>query len=86
MEWNTFIVPLTLIGTQLIKQTEIDKKYLPWVSVGLGAILGVIWAISTKAPDSVAYLEYVVQGIIYGASACGVYDLAATRNSDSWHD
>lgn len=86
MDWNTFIVPLTLIGTQLIKQTSIDKKHLPWISVCLGAILGAIWAISTKAPDAATYLEYVVQGVIYGASACGVYDLAATRNAEIWED
>ena len=69
MDWNAFIIPITLIGTQLIKQTPIDKKYLPWIAVALGAVLGAVWAASTNAAAAMDYLEYIVQGIVYGASA-----------------
>ena len=87
MDWNAFIIPITLIGTQLIKQTPIDKKYLPWIAVALGAILGAVWAASTNAATAMDYLEYIVQGIVYGASAAGIYDAgAAALKSQSWDD
>ena len=40
MEFNLFIIPMTLIIVELAKGLEINKKYLPIVSVALGAILG----------------------------------------------
>ena len=36
MEFNLFIIPMTLIIVELAKGLEINKKYLPIVSVALG--------------------------------------------------
>ena len=36
MEWNLFIIPLTMILTQIVKGFEIDKRWLPVVAVAIG--------------------------------------------------
>lgn len=77
MEWNLFIIPLTMILTQIIKGFEIDKRWLPVVAVAIGGSLGALFG----AYYQVDYLEHIVSGIVYGASAAGLYDVgeAATR-------
>ena len=72
MEFNLFIIPMTLIIVELAKGLEINKKYLPIVSVALGAILGGAFSFYYGAD----LFTHVVEGIVYGASASGVYDIA----------
>ena len=72
MEFNLFIVPLTLIIVELAKGLELNKKYLPVISVVLGAILGGAFSFYYGAD----LFTHIVQGIVYGASASGVYDIA----------
>ena len=72
MEFNLFIVPLTLIIVELAKGLELNKKYLPVISVVLGAILGGAFRFYYGAD----LFTHIVQGIVYGASASGVYDIA----------
>ena len=72
MEFNLFIVPLTLIIVELAKSLELNKKYLPVISVVLGAILGGAFSFYYGAD----LFTHIVQGIVYGASASGVYDIA----------
>ena len=72
MEFNLFIIPMTLIIVELAKGLEINKKYLPLLSVVLGAILGGAFSFYYGAD----LFTHIVQGIVYGASASGVYDLA----------
>ena len=86
MDWNAFIIPLTLIFTQLIKQTEIENKYLPWIAVCIGALLGLAWTLAQPQPEALTYLDYIVQGIIYGASAAGIYDMSSTFNAKNWRN
>lgn len=74
MEFNLFIVPLTLIIVELAKGLELDKKYLPLISVALGAILGGAFSFYYGAD----LFTHIVQGIVYGASASGLYDMAAS--------
>lgn len=85
MDWNLFIIPLTIIFTELIKQLEIERKWLPFIAISIGAILGAIYSLVTKAePQTI--MQLVVEGIIYGASACGVYDAGATIKASEWED
>ena len=85
MDWNLFIVPMTLISVQLIKQTELDSKYLAWLAVGFGALFGALWALAVGPIEPMVLLEYVVQGIVYGASAAGIYDAGVSAiKSDKW--
>ena len=72
MEFNLFIIPMTLIIVELAKGLEINKKYLPIVSVALGAILGAAFSFYYGAD----LFTHIVEGIVYGASASGVYDIA----------
>ena len=71
MDWNLFIIPLTMIVVELIKRIEIDKRWLPWIAVGVGALLGVVFAVYY----GVDLLEHIVSGIVYGAAAAGIYDV-----------
>ena len=72
MEFNLFIIPMTLIIVELAKGLEINKKYLPLISVLLGAILGGLFSVYYHAD----LLTHIVQGVVYGASASGIYDMA----------
>ena len=72
MEFNLFIIPMTLIIVELAKGLEINKKYLPIVSVVLGAILGAVFSFYYGAD----LFTHVVEGIIYAATASGIYDVA----------
>ena len=67
-----FIIPMTLIIVELAKGLEINKKYLPLVSVALGAILGGLFSVYYGAD----LFTHIVQGVVYGASASGIYDVA----------
>ena len=72
MEFNLFIIPMTLIIVELAKGLEINKKYLPIVSVALGAILGGAFSFYYGADPFV----HIVHGIVYGAASSGIYDMA----------
>lgn len=85
MDWNLFIIPLTLIVVQLLKTLPAEDKWLPWFAVGIGGLLGLVWAVAQPEPSGMVYLEYVVQGIVYGASAAGIYDAGVSAiKSDKW--
>lgn len=72
MEFNLFIVPLTLIITQLIKSTPIKNTWMPHISVVLGGVLGAVYALYYGGD----LMTNIVTGVIYGASASGIYDAA----------
>ena len=71
MDWNLFIIPLTLIVVELIKKSEISTRWLPFIAVGIGAVLGIVFAFYY----GVDLLEHIVSGVIYGAAAAGIYDV-----------
>lgn len=71
MQFNLFIIPITMILVQLLKTSEIvPKKWLPWVSVGFGALAGLAFGIYYTQDLFV----HVFTGIVYGAAASGIYD------------
>ena len=72
MEFNLFIIPMTLIIVELAKGLEINKKYLPIVSVVLGAILGAVFSFYYGAD----LFTHIAQGIVYGAASSGIYDMS----------
>lgn len=73
MEFNLFIIPITLIIVQLLKGMEfLDKSYLPLIAVGLGASMGALYGVYYGADLFV----HVFYGVVYGASASGIYDTA----------
>lgn len=79
MDWNLFIIPLTLISVELIKITRINTRWLPFLAVALGAIFGAVYALAYSGD----LLTQIVSGIIFGASASGIYDAAKSVPGDA---
>ncbi len=80
MDWNLFIIPLTAIFVQLLKGFEVDRKLLPLLAVITGGVLGFVFAISYNQD----YIQHIVSGIIYGASASGIYDVVASNKAEKF--
>lgn len=77
MDYNMLIAPMTLIFVELVKKFEVESKWLSLMAVGVGAVLGAVWAaVQSPMPDAVGWLNFIVQGVMYGASASGIYDIA----------
>lgn len=74
MSWNLFIIPLTLIVVELLKRVLNNTRWLPHIAVAVGGLLGAIFALYY----GVDWLEHIVSGLIYGASASGIYDVGAS--------
>lgn len=70
MEFNLFIVPITLIVTELLKQ-YVNKKYVPLLAVLVGLVAGVVFGLHYQQD----LFSHAVQGLIYGASATGLYNM-----------
>lgn len=77
MQWNLFIVPLTAIFVQIMKPYIKDNRLLPALAVVAGAVMGACFAFYYGAD----FVEHIVGGIVYGASASGVYDLIANASN-----
>lgn len=71
MEFNLFIVPITLIVAQLAKP-YIPSQHVPLCAVLFGALAGFTYG----QYYGLDLFEHTVQGLIYGASASGIYDVA----------
>lgn len=73
MEFNLFIIPITLIIVQLLKPLKfLDQTYLPHLAVFLGLAMGVLFGVYY----GVDLFVHAVYGAIFGASAAGIYDAA----------
>ena len=71
MEFNLFIVPITMIVAQLAK-TYVPSKHIPLFAVVFGLVAGLAYG----AYYGEDLFVHAVQGLIYGASSAGIYDLA----------
>lgn len=73
MEFTMFIIPMTMILVQLVKNFELvqEKKILPVIATFIGGVLGFGFGMYYGGD----YFQLVVQGVIYGATASGVYDI-----------
>ena len=70
MEFNLFIVPITAIAVQILKQ-YVPSKHVPLVALAIGGISGLAFGLYYGGD----VFEHVFTGIVYGASSSGVYDL-----------
>lgn len=74
---NEILAAATIIGavvagvTQMVKQTDINNKWLPFINVGIGIILGVLYATTIVGGDLAIYAW---AGAISGMAAGGFYD------------
>lgn len=65
------LTPFILILVQLVKQTEVNTKYLPHVSIVLGTVAGVVIGIASGTDLFISGLA----GFLAGASASGLFDV-----------
>lgn len=70
MEFNLFIVPITMIVAQLAK-TYVPSKHIPLFAIIFGLLAGLAYG-QYYSQD---LFVHAVQGLIYGASSSGIYDL-----------
>ena len=65
------LAPLTTGIIQVVKQTfDINKRYLPAVSLLVGILIAVLLALGTGQD----LVQYILVGVIGGLSASGLYD------------
>ncbi|EMF0099696.1 hypothetical protein OSF83_002548 [Enterococcus hirae] len=75
----TSIISVIVLGvTQLVKQTAINNKWLPFLNVFFGVVIGIVYAL-TIVHGEVAI--YAWAGMLAGMSAGGFYDLPASGKS-----
>lgn len=64
------MTPVILIFVQAIKTVDLDKRWLPFISIGLGIAVGIVFALASGAD----LFLYGLAGFLSGASASGLYD------------
>lgn len=74
MDFNLFIVPITAIATQVLKN-YIPTKHVPLVAMAIGGISGLAFGLYYGGD---AFVD-VFTGVVYGASASGLYDAVASQ-------
>lgn len=70
---TTVIGAIVLGATQMIKQTSINNKLLPFLNIGVGIVIGALYALSFVKADIILYMW---AGALAGMSAGGFYDLS----------
>ena len=78
MDFNLFIVPITAIATQVLKN-YIPTKHVPLVAMAIGGIAGLAFGLYYGGDTFVD----VFTGVVYGASASGLYDAVASQAKGS---
>ena len=74
MEFNLFIVPITAIAVQVLKQ-YVPSKHVPLVALAIGGIAGLAFGLYYGGD----VFEQVFTGIVYGASSSGLYDVVTSQ-------
>ena len=62
--------PVILIFVQLFKTADLNKRWLPFISIALGIGVGIVFALAIGADLSL----YGLAGFLSGAAASGLYD------------
>ena len=74
MEFNLFIVPITAIAVQVLKQ-YVPSKHVPLVALAIGGIAGLAFGLYYGGD----VFEQSFTGLVYGASASGLYDVVVNQ-------
>ena len=78
MEFNLFIVPITAIAVQVLKQ-YVPSKHVPLVALVIGGVAGLAFGLYYGGD----VFEQVFTGIVYGSSASGLYDVVTSQVKES---
>ena len=64
------MAPVIAIVVQLVKQADLNTRWLPFISIGLGIAVGIIFALASGAD----LFLYGLAGFLSGAASSGLYD------------
>lgn len=67
----SIIGAIVLGATQIIKQTTVNNKWLPWINIGIGIIIGAVYSLTIIHGDLAVYCW---GGGLAGLAAGGFYD------------
>ena len=78
MELSQLIAPVTIALVEAVKHMEIvDKRWLPIIAMAVGTVAGIGFAIIEPA----SAVAHVINGMLYGAGAAGIYDVQASARN-----
>lgn len=78
MNISQLIMPITFVLIEAIKRTElVQLRWLPILALIVGAAAGVGFAFV----EPVNALPHIINGMLYGASAAGIYDAQASARN-----
>ena len=64
------MAPVIAIVVQLVKQADLNTRWLPFISIGLGIAVGIVFALASGAD----LFLYGLAGFLSGAGASGIFD------------
>lgn len=64
-------VLVVFVLTQGIKQTKVDNRWMPWISMAVGAVAGIVSVAVTK---DVNWLSGGLMGLLVGGFTSGLFD------------
>lgn len=62
---------VVFVLTQAIKQTKAPNKYMPWISMAVGTLVGLLSVLVTADQN---YLSGAVMGLLVGGFTSGLFD------------
>ena len=64
------MAPIIAIVVQLVKQADLNTRWLPFISIGLGIAVGIVFALASGGD----LFLYGLAGFLSGAGASGLFD------------
>ncbi len=75
MNLNMMIAPVVMVLVEALKKTErVENRLLPIIALVIGIAAGAVFAI--VEPELA--VEHIVNGLLYGGAAAGIYDASQT--------
>ena len=72
------MAPVIAIVVQLVKQADLNTRWLPFISIGLGIAVGIVFALASGAD----LFLYGLAGFLSGAGASGLFDAVKSAKGE----
>lgn len=72
------LTPVIAILVQIVKTADINPRWLPFISIGLGTATGIVFGYSANADLFI----YGLAGFLAGAGSSGLYDAIESAKGD----
>lgn len=66
------VAGLTYVAVEVAKRSGVPNRYAPLASIVLGVMIAILFGYADRMPNS-NVADWIVYGIIAGASASGIY-------------